>query len=390
MKPDSGERTIKATVRKPWMKNYTLTSTAYGVVFGFLFPLAATIIHCVLHKISVSPANIVAAHANNPLLIIIDTAPLFLGLFAALAGKRQDTIYRLSRMLEKKLDTRTRELAETSESLDNEVKERVRTEEDLHNTRGELLESEKMSALGQLLAGVAEELQEPIDFLKDNHLAATEKIGTVKRLLSALLADDGKRVDLERNIGENINHLDELLRHHGLGTRRLTVIVRSLTDFSRLDEVDSQPVNVNHLLDETLVIMHNQVKNIKVSGKYGDLPAVRGRPAQLGHVFLNILKRAVNAAILDRAAEEALIEIVTREEEGLAVIEISDNGPELDEKIIDTIFDPFAATNTAGKETDLGLAIAREMVRNHHGDITCSSSNCGTTFTVSIPVDSTS
>ncbi len=279
------------------------------------------------------------------------------------------------------------ENARLYESLEDKVAERTaaltRTLAELRAAQTQLVQSEKMAALGNLVAGVAHEINTPLGAVASNvdlQARALAKVG------EALADPDGAtaaRRYIERAVG-----LVDVSRE---ACRRIATIVRSLRDFSRLDEAERKPADLHAGLDATLTLVGHLTKNrITVQRAYGDLPLVDCYPNQLNQVFLNLL---VNAAQAIEGQGE--IQIRTRREAGAlppartaAVIEIADSGTGIAPEHLARIFDPGFTTKGVGVGTGLGLAICYRIVEGHHGKIEAESTvGRGSTFRVLLPLE---
>ncbi len=273
------------------------------------------------------------------------------------------------------------ENARLYENLEEKVEERTaaltRTLDELRSTQAQLVQSEKMAALGNLVAGVAHEINTPLGALTSN----TDLVGrAVVRARDALgdAADAGAaRGYLERALG-----MASISRE---ACSRIGEIVRSLRNFARLDEAERKPADLREGLESTLTLIGHLTKNrIVVERAYGELPAVTCYPNRLNQVFLNVL---VNAA---QAIEgPGVITVRTRHAEGSAVVEISDTGCGIAAGHLAKIFDPGFTTKGVGVGTGLGLAISYRIVAEHHGRIEVESApGRGTTFRIILPLDS--
>ncbi len=262
-----------------------------------------------------------------------------------------DEIAQLNRTLEARVDDRTRELRET---------------------QAQLMQSEKMRSLGQLVAGVAHELNNPIGFVHAN-LALLDEY--VDRLAPDVPA--AKRARAQEAIGKLLSRSVE-------GTTRVKEIVQNLRDFSRTDQADLQRASLNEEIDRTLGLMEPRLKGgVEIERDYGDLPMVRCFAGQLNQVFTNLLMNACDA--LDG---RGTIRIRTRAEGDTVFLEFEDDGPGMPEAIRDRIFDPFYTTKPVGQGTGLGLSISHGIVASHGGEMEVRSVvGQGTTFAIRLPLE---
>jgi two-component system NtrC family sensor kinase len=261
------------------------------------------------------------------------------------------------------------EIAKLNETLEARVEERTR---ELRDTQAQLTQAEKMKSLGQLVAGVAHELNNPIGFVHANLQLIDEY---VKKLI------EGQRTesDTER-IHESIT---KLLVRSREGTQRVKKIVQDLRTFSRMDQAELQDADLHEEIDRTLALMEPRFKNaISVERDYGDLPRVRCYPGQLNQVFLNLLMNACDAI-----GKDGTIVIRTRPTDGGVRLEFHDSGPGIPADVQSRIFDPFFTTKPVGVGTGLGLSLSHGIIERHGGRIIVSSdSETGTSFVIELPL----
>ena len=287
----------------------------------------------------------------------------------------------------------------------------------LQQAQAQLIQSEKMSSLGQLVAGIAHEINNPVNFIHGNlsHAAqyTEELMGLLHLYQAKFLSIDPELKEYEEEIDLEflLDDFPRILASMSLGAERIRQIVLSLRNFSRLDEADMKPVDIHEGLESTLLILQYRLKPkvpmaeaIEVIKEYGELPLIECYASQLNQVFMNILSNAIDS--LQDQAEEATDEsidhqgkifITTAVEHSptldvpCAVIRIRDNGPGIPEDVMPRLFDPFFTTKPAGKGTGLGLSISYQIVtERHRGSLQCCSSlEDGTEFRIEIPVHST-
>ncbi|TVQ57563.1 MAG: PAS domain S-box protein [Spirulina sp. DLM2.Bin59] len=279
--------------------------------------------------------------------------------------------------------------------------------EELQRTQLRLVQSEKMSSLGQLVAGVAHEINNPVNFIHGN-LAHADEYST--GLIELVNAYQQYHPNPHREIIELIEELDieflktdfrSLLQSMRVGTERIRAIVQSLRTFSRLDESEIKDVNIHDGIDSTLMILHTRLRAsdlqpaIQVIKNYGELPLINCYAGQLNQVFMNLLVNAIDAleerdhqrSLAEIQAEPSKIEITTRREGDGIVIAITDNGPGISPAAQSRLFDPFFTTKAIGKGTGLGLSISYQIVtENHRGQLICTSQPGETMFAIHLPI----
>jgi PAS domain S-box-containing protein len=256
------------------------------------------------------------------------------------------------------------------------------TNRQLRDAQSQLVQSEKMAALGSLVAGVAHEVNTPIGAIASNADVAKRALDIVDKGL----ADP----ELERLVSDKPRMMRALaiLRESNDVTKeaadRVAKIVRSLRSFARLDEAERQKADLHEGLESTLTLMRHVLKHgVEVVKEYGDLPLIDCFPNQLNQVFMNLLVNAVHAM-----EQRGTLTIRTRVEGAMAVIELEDTGSGIAPENLTRIFDPGFTTKGVGVGTGLGLSISYRIVQDHRGTITARSEvGKGTVFTVRIPVE---
>jgi PAS domain S-box-containing protein len=270
--------------------------------------------------------------------------------------------------------------------------------QELQQTQTKLIQSEKMSSLGQMVAGVAHEINNPVSFIYGNIQPATQYIQDLLKLLKLYqlhyplpapeIQMEAEAIDLEFLVED----LPKILASMKVGATRIRDIVQSLRIFSRLDEADMKVVDLHEGIDSTIMILEHRLKakphfsGISVFKNYGKLPLVECYPGQLNQVFMNILANAIDA--LETKSEPRNITISTQVKNQLIIISIADNGGGMPKNIKSKIFDPFFTTKAVGKGTGLGLSISHSIiVEKHNGKLECNSElGQGTEFIIEIPV----
>jgi signal transduction histidine kinase len=285
------------------------------------------------------------------------------------------------------------------DSLQEKNKELQDLLEKLRNTQAQLIQSAKMASLGQLVAGIAHELNNPISFVYSNIKRLEEysdHISTFYHNCQALfeeIAEGGypqldshlkalKYLVKEREVDFLMEDLRDLVKETQEGADRVRKVVESLRNFSRAQE-ERQAVDINEALETTLYLLRNQMKNRIVTLKnYGHIPKVECLPNQIKEVFLNLLTNACQAI-----PDKGEITLQTAEKNGKVLVHISDTGKGIPKENLHKIFEPFYTTKPANKGTGLGLSIVRGIIENHGGEIYVKSQiGRGTTFTVSLPL----
>jgi PAS domain S-box-containing protein len=271
----------------------------------------------------------------------------------------------------------------------------------------QLIQAEKMSSLGQLVAGVAHEINNPVNFIYGNLIHAQEYTETLLSLIDIYqthypnppseIIDFAEDAELDFLIEDFPNIINSMK----MGSNRIREIVLSLRNFSRLDEADMKAVNIHEGIDNTLLILQNRLKEnpqhrgVKIVKKYGTIPLVECYVGQLNQVFMNLISNAIDALqdsgrncpiINQQNSDQITIETELIEQNKIR-IKIADNGVGMSENVKSNLFDPFFTTKPVGKGTGLGLSISYQIiVEKHKGSIECHSElGQGTEFIIEIP-----
>ncbi|MDQ0122551.1 signal transduction histidine kinase [Pseudomonas lini] len=294
--------------------------------------------------------------------------------------------------LEQMVDRRTRQLTETSVELQREIDERKQLE-------SQLVQSEKLASLGQLAAGVAHEINNPIGFISSN-------LGTLDGYFKQLQEMLDAYRDAEEAIGssELVEHLQQLRERVELeflrddipllikeskdGINRVSQIVKDLKDFSRVDSNQEwQWVSLQQGIESTLNIVANELKyKADVIKEYQALPDIECLPSQINQVFMNLIVNASQAI----GPERGTLTLRTGHEAAKVWIEVQDTGAGIAPQTLQKIFDPFFTTKPVGQGTGLGLSLSYGIVKKHRGEISVRSEvGAGTTFRVELPIHQT-
>lgn len=312
----------------------------------------------------------------------------------AIAKENERIIREQNIVLEEKVKERTVELQASNHELNN-------TLDDLKQAQIQLVESEKMASLGQLTAGIAHEINNPINFVTSN-VAPLQRdvkilmdaISTMENLSISGASIEEKQKQIE-NYKEEIDYdylkieISHLLKGINEGASRTAEIVKGLRVFSRLDEDDLKLADIHEGIESTLVIANNLLNGIKVKREYSELPLFECYPGKLNQVFLNIISNAAHAVQkrYGEKAEEGELVIKTHYDEEKISIYISDNGTGMDESTVKKIFEPFFTTKNVGEGTGLGMSIAYNTIKKHNGHIQVNSTlGGGTEFIIDLPI----
>jgi two-component system NtrC family sensor kinase len=285
-------------------------------------------------------------------------------------------------------------LAQARDNLTEKNRQLAAAYDELKAAQSQLLQKEKMASVGQLAAGVAHEINNPMGFIISNIGSLREYGEALKEYVLAAdvvlaagcsEADRAKMQALQDRLDISfiLEDTPSLIKESLDGAGRVRTIVQNLKSFSNVDQAEVQQININDCLESTVSIAWNELKaKADVVRSYGDVPLIECRPQELGQVFLNILRNAAQA-IKDRGT----IRLTTGREDGVVVVAISDNGCGIPPEIVGRIFEPFFTTRPVGQGTGLGLSICYDIVKKHGGAIEVTSTvDSGTTFTIRLPI----
>jgi signal transduction histidine kinase len=285
------------------------------------------------------------------------------------------------------------------------AQELEQTLRELQHTQARLVQSEKMSSLGRLVAGIAHEINNPVNFISGNVTYAADYVQVLLQLVNAYQQHYPIPPEVQSEFEDlDLDFLKEdllkLLNSMAVGSERIQQIVLSLRSFSRLDETAIKTVDLHAGIESTLLLLQHRLQpdalpsrlpcspSIRVIRAYGDLPPVECYPSQLNQVFMNVLTNAIEA--LQRQPMDAApptIWIETELQGDHVIARFGNNGPSIPETIQNQVFDPFFTTKPVGQGTGLGLAISYQIVvENHHGQIYCQNCNNRVEFVMHIPL----
>lgn len=297
------------------------------------------------------------------------------------------------------------ELAALNTSLEDRVRNRTgelsNAYDELKESQVQLVQAEKMSSLGELVAGISHEINTPLWYMTSNATIVHERLAAVQRFMGvaenmiAAVAERESvkevvsrglldmRTMLNDGLKEDVDEAGDLVQDSIEGLEELTELAQSLKDFSRLDRAKKGEFDVNEGLDKTLLIVKNRIKNkVTVEKHYGDVPAINCTPSQINQIFLNLITNAADS--IEQSGE---IVLRTWFDGRDVCISVGDSGSGIPEELLAKIRDPFFTTKEVGKGTGLGLSIVDQIVTSHNGDLTIDSTvGEGTVITIRLPI----
>ena len=302
----------------------------------------------------------------------------------------------------KRARERERKARERSEELlESKSRELFEANEALVLSQTQMVHSEKMAGLGQIAAGVAHEINNPVGFILSNLGTLEEYVCVIRRFLDAAgklrAGSEGRNtgqvkegleeieaVHRDEDIEFLLEDLEDLVKESREGAIRVRDIILGLRNFARVDEAELKEADINEGLDSTLKVAWNEIKyKCEVIKEYVDLPPLLCHPAQLNQVFMNIILNGVQA--IEEIGE---IRIRTETDGESIAVHISDTGSGISPENVRKLFDPFFTTKDVGKGTGLGLSISHGIVEKHNGTIEVDSEvGVGTTVTIRLPLE---
>ncbi|SMO81342.1 sensor histidine kinase [Solitalea koreensis] len=294
-------------------------------------------------------------------------------------------------MLESKVTERTQELQVSNKELKNTLNQ-------LKNTQSQLVEAEKMASLGQLTAGIAHEINNPINFVSSNVKPLQMDIDDLFEVIKKYdeispeadialqlneINDFKRKIDIDY-LGVEINNLLQGIEE---GASRTAEIVKGLRTFSRLDESELKAVDIHECIDSTFVLLRHFIpENVKIIKNFDHLDALECFPGKLNQALMNIFNNALQAMKLKGGDKEEILEVSTQNKPEHVIITIRDTGCGMPESVKRKIFEPFFTTKDVGEGTGLGLSIVFNIIEKHNGNIAVDSEpGVGTTFTLTLP-----
>ncbi len=302
--------------------------------------------------------------------------------------EKDEELLELNRTLEQRVERRT-------EKINRQIQELEAANDQVALAQAKLVQSEKLASVGQLAAGVAHEINNPIGFVRSNLntlsdyikvyqtlLQNYQKMATVDNEQALLIADKIHKQELKEDLQFINEDIEELLRDSIEGTTRVRDIVHGLKNFSRANDINKSDCNVNEIISTVLKVVNNELKyKCTISSDLQSSSPIYGNVGELNQVLVNLLMNAGQAV-----ETNGEVSIETRDLVDQVQIKVSDNGSGIKPEFMEKLFDPFFTTKPVGEGTGLGLSISFGIIEDHGGEILVSSEeNKGTTFTILLP-----
>lgn len=304
--------------------------------------------------------------------------------------KSNTEVEQLNKTLEQQVECRTQELRQQNERLKETMTELKRVQ--MH-----LVQTEKMSMLGQMIAGISHEINNPINFIYGNLPYIEEQVQDLFRVVEAYQTSELHHTPAMQRLLEEVEldfvfeDLPRAIESIKLGSERIRELVLNLRYFYRLDEVQMKPADLHAGIESTLLLLHNRYKQkIEVICQFGEIPLIECHINQLNQVFMNLICNAIDALMeeIDQDRHKQIVITTQLIDSDWVVVKISDNGVGINPEVQLRLFEPFFTTKPIGIGTGLGLSISHQIVTDtHQGRISCLSTlGEGTTFIVELPV----
>ncbi len=301
--------------------------------------------------------------------------------------KVADELSILNSGLDKQVAQRTSQLLKVNEELKHEIETRNKLEKNLKATQGQMILQEKMASIGQLAAGVAHEINNPIGFISSNLNTMNKYVCKFVEFINVQSAgmsfEELKQLNNKYKIDYICEDMKDLVTESSEGVDRVKEIILNLKSFSRSEKELQKDVDINECMRKSMSIVMNEIKyKADINTEFGELPLIACYSQQLSQVFMNLLVNAGHAI-----EDKGEINVKTWHNDDLIYLSVSDTGHGIQEDNMHKLFEPFFTTKKDGEGTGLGLSISYDIVKKHNGDLTVDSEvGKGTTFTVTIPV----
>ena len=351
-------KSYRITENKPQKRFILLLALGTGVwlLFGYggalLFPISSEVWNAISY---------------------LGTTVMAVFYFVAIVNYQSDKVHELNLNLERKVEERTQELYEKNDTLEKTLSE-------LKSAQSQLLQSEKMASLGQLVAGLTHEFNTPISTIRSVKNTKSKAIMKLQTALGNSAPDAAGRDHEIENVMEAILKADQLIDQ---GAERLDEIIKNLKNFIRLDEAEMKMADIHEGLESVLALIKHDLANIDVMREYGEIPPFVHHPGRLNQVFLNLLMNACQAI-----EDKGRITITTSLKKNMAHVVIRDTGKGIKPDELESIFVPDFTTRSSVVRTSLGLSMCYQIIQEHRGKIEVESQlGKGSVFTVIIPTE---